>query len=91
MKVVVECYGAMREYLPDSGSRESSIEVGGDTVGDVVDALGAPRRLVFAVLVDGGRAGLDARVREGSRVTLMPPFAGGVQIEGADDAPDQDD
>jgi molybdopterin converting factor small subunit len=78
MKVVLECYGAMRDFLPDPSAREASLEVGGSTVGDVVDALGAPRRLVFAVLVDGGRASLDTKLHDGSRVTLMPPFAGGA-------------
>jgi hypothetical protein len=52
MKVVVECYGAMRDYLPDPKEREASLDLAGGTVGDVVDALGAPRRLVYAILKD---------------------------------------
>ena len=73
------CFGAMREHLPE-GTRDNraDLEVRDDaTVGDVVDALGAPRALAFAVLVDGTQASLDAQVSEGSEVTLMPPFAGG--------------
>jgi sulfur carrier protein ThiS len=77
MNVVVECYGAMREYLPDPAGHEARLEVSGTTVGDVVDAMGAPRNLVYAVLVDGVQASVEARVEDGSRVTLMPPFAGG--------------
>jgi molybdopterin converting factor small subunit len=82
MKVVIECYGVMREFLPDPSTREAGLDVAGSTVGDVVDALGASRRLVYAVLVDGGRASLDTRLEDGSRVTLMPPFAGGAHIKG---------
>jgi molybdopterin converting factor small subunit len=78
MKVVVECYGAMREYLPDPKEREARLDLAGGTVGDVVDALGAPRKLVYAILIDGGRASLESPVRDGARVTLMPPFAGGA-------------
>jgi DNA/RNA-binding domain of Phe-tRNA-synthetase-like protein/molybdopterin converting factor small subunit len=80
MDVTVVCFGAMREHLPE-GSRDNraSVEVrDGATVGDVVDALGAPRALAFAVLLDGTQATLDAHVSEGSEVTLMPPFAGGA-------------
>ena len=78
MKVTIECFGVMRDYLPDGAEgRVAEIELAGSTVGDLVDALGAPRRLVHAILVDGGRAGLDETLEDGTRVTLMPPFAGG--------------
>jgi molybdopterin converting factor small subunit len=82
VKVVVECYGAMRDYLPDPAGREAVFDISGSTVGDVVDALRAPRKLVFAVLVDGVQASLDSGVNDGSRVTLMPPFAGGADLKG---------
>jgi molybdopterin converting factor small subunit len=81
MKVSVICFGAMRAFLPGGEHRSSAeLEVPSDaTVQDVVDSLGAPRRLVFAVLVDGRRAGIEAPLRDGSQVTLMPPFAGGCR------------
>ena len=78
MKVTVVCFGAMREFLPpEAQDNRAQLEVSGDTVGAVVDALGAPSSLVFAALVDGVRSDLGARVREGDEVTLMPPFTGG--------------
>lgn len=79
MKVSVICFGSMREHLPATGTgNEAEIEVeDAATVGDVVDRLGAPRRLVFSVLVDGVQASLDNRVPEGAEITLMPPFSGG--------------
>ncbi|MGH2819030.1 MAG: MoaD/ThiS family protein [Actinomycetota bacterium] len=79
MRVSVVCFGAMREFLPEgaAGNRaEVEVEAGAGA-GDLVDVLGAPRRLVFALLVDGEQASLDARLHEGAEVTLMPPFAGG--------------
>jgi molybdopterin converting factor small subunit len=77
--VTVVCFGAMRDHLPEGAQgNRAELEVSrGATVGDVVDVLGAPRALAFAVLLDGTQASLDAPVSEGSEVTLMPPFAGG--------------
>jgi molybdopterin converting factor small subunit len=79
MKVNLVCFGAMREFLPPgSEGNRAVIELdGGATVGDAVDALGAPRRLVFALLVDGTQAGLERALSDGAEVTIMPPFTGG--------------
>lgn len=81
MKVTAVCFGAMRGYLPE-GSRTNRAEVAlpeRATVGDLIDELGAPRRLVYALLVDGDQAGLDRVLDEGAEVTLMPPFTGGLE------------
>jgi hypothetical protein len=69
----------MRDYLPPGAtSNRVEVEVAeGATVGDAVDALGAPRNLVFAILVDGVQASIDDPVRRDAEITLMPPFAGG--------------
>lgn len=84
MKVTVICFGAMKEYLPAGSGNEAPLEIDeSGTVGDLVDALGAPRRLVHALLVDGRQSTLDRRLQEGAVVTLMPPFAGGRQRKGA--------
>ena len=79
MKVTVLCFGAMRDYLPEGASgNRAEVEVpDGSRIGDLVDVLGAPRRLVFSLLLDGDRADLERPLREGSEVTLMPPFTGG--------------
>jgi molybdopterin converting factor small subunit len=70
----------MRQYLPASAEgNRGRVEVPGEaSVGDVVDALGAPRALVFSLLVDGVQANLDHVLHDGAEVTLMPPFAGGT-------------
>lgn len=80
MVVSVICFGAMREYLPktaESNRVQMNVQ-GGASVGDVVDALGAPRALVFSLLVDGVQADLEHLLHDGAEVTLMPPFAGGA-------------
>ena len=80
MKIEVVCYGMMRDYLPagSSGNRAALDISPGSTVAHVVDALGAPRAAVFAVLIDGEQAKLDDELSEGAEVTLMPPFTGGA-------------
>ena len=77
MKVTVAAFGAMRQYVADGSGRADLDLPSGSSVGDAVDALGAPRRLVFVVLVDGSQATLEHGLHEGAEVTLMPPFAGG--------------
>ena len=80
MKVSVTCFGVMREYLPDDADgNRATVELADDaTAGDLVDALGAPRRLVHALLVDEVQGALDLRLHEGAEVTLMPSFSGGI-------------
>jgi molybdopterin converting factor small subunit len=77
VKVTIAAFGAMRQYLPDGGGRAQLEVPDGSSVSEVVDALGAPRRLVFAVLIDGLQSDIGHEVHEGAEVTLMPPFAGG--------------
>jgi molybdopterin converting factor small subunit len=84
MRVSVICFGSMREHLPATATgNQAEVEVeDAATVGDVVDRLGAPRRLAFSVLVDGVQASLDSPVPEGAEITLMPPFSGGSERSG---------
>lgn len=80
MNVTVSCYGAMREYLPGgTNGNTTTLELPeGATVGDAVDALGAPRRLVHALLVDDVQSDLSRTLSDGAAITLMPPFSGGA-------------
>lgn len=83
------CFGAMRSYLPASSEgNRACLEVPAESsVGDVVDALGAPRTLVFSLLVDGVQADLERVLHDGAEVTLMPPFAGGAVLARAEREP----
>ena len=79
MEIVIQCFGAMREYLPaGAGGNSATIELPeGATVGDAADALGAPRRLVHAALVNEDPADLSRGLADGDRLTLMPHYSGG--------------
>jgi molybdopterin converting factor small subunit len=79
MKVEILCFGAMREYLPGGSETNAAlIELDeGATVAGVVDALGAPRRLVHAILVNDDPADMSRPLKDGDRLTLMPHYSGG--------------
>lgn len=72
----------MRAHLPQGsvGNRAEIDVADRASVSDVIESLGAPPALVFAVLVDGRQAPIDQRLQEGAEVTLMPPFAGGEGV-----------
>ncbi len=85
MKVEVVCFGVLRDFLPEGTSgRRAALDVDdGAVVGDLVDRLGAPRRLVYALLVNGERADLDRSLASGDEITIMPPFSGGRGVASA--------
>jgi len=82
MIVSVVCFGAMRSYLPEPslGNRAEVELPDGSSVEDLIDAMGAPRELVFSVLVDGTQAPVGHTLTDRAEVTLMPPFAGGAEV-----------
>jgi molybdopterin converting factor small subunit len=79
--VTVVCFGALRDYLPrGAAGNKGMIEMGaGARVRDLIDALGAPRGLVHALLLDGASATDEDVLTDGAEVTLMPPFTGGAR------------
>ncbi|HET7481988.1 MAG TPA: MoaD/ThiS family protein [Actinomycetota bacterium] len=81
MQVTVQCFGAMREFLPaDAEGREAELELDeAASAGDLIDRLGVPRRLVYALLVNDEPGNLDRKLHEGDKVTLMPQFTGGTR------------
>lgn len=79
MEVTVVCFGLMKDYLGDATAGRRSLRLESPaSVGDVADAIGAPRALVHAVLVDGVQASLTSPLHDGAEVTLMPTFTGGT-------------
>src|SRR5919106_1407166 len=61
MKVSAMCFGQMREFLPpDAEGNRATLELD-DTarVLDLVHLLGAPERLIYALLVNGERGRLE--------------------------------
>ncbi|MDP9068383.1 MAG: molybdopterin-binding protein [Actinomycetota bacterium] len=80
MRITVTCFGSLREVLP-RGERTVALEVpAGSGIDAITGALGIPPGSVYLTLVDGEER---ANVRDGSEVTLMPPFSGGIDAHEA--------
>ncbi len=79
MKVRITCFGILRDHLPSEGDGGSisPLLAPGATVRDAAAAAGLPLQHLFAVLVNGERAGLSTGLHDGDEVTFMPPFSGG--------------
>lgn len=74
MKITVTCFGSLRDALP-RGERTVALEVPpGSGVDAITTALGIRPGTVHLTLVDGEEG---EHLRDGSEVTLMPPFSGG--------------
>ena len=74
MKIVVQLFGPLAEQ---AGRSKIEVLTSGNTVGDVVAALGLQidRSVRYAVNTD--YAETTAVVREGDTVSLIPPVGGG--------------
>jgi molybdopterin converting factor small subunit len=74
MKILVQLFGPLAEQ---AGRSKIEVTTSGNTVGDVVAALGfkIDRSVRFAVNTD--YAPPDAVVRDGDTVSLIPPVGGG--------------
>jgi molybdopterin converting factor small subunit len=79
VNIEILCFGAMKEFLPrDADGSSATFELSeGATVADGIDALGAPKRLVHAILVNEDPADLARALKDGDRLTLMPHYSGG--------------
>ncbi len=80
MKVTARVYATLKRYLPE-GQADSDMEIelpAGVTVGDLVERyLKIPPEQVKVVFVNGKHAEMDLVLKDGDRVGIFPPVAGG--------------
>lgn len=82
MKVEVRLYGSLRRYRPSTVDDPSHLSFAvalpaGSSVDDLGRQLGLPEGLVSAAAVNGEAVEDSVVLREGDRVGLFPPSAGG--------------
>lgn len=76
MRVLVRLAGHLNSY---ASAREVTVEMeAGSRVRDLVAALGIPAGEVGSSYLEGRGALLDACLRDGCKVELFPPIAGGA-------------
>jgi molybdopterin synthase sulfur carrier subunit len=80
MKIELRLYASLARFMPDQkgGSAANTIEVGqGTTISDLLEALKVPANGVKLIFLNGIHAKGDEVLKEGDRVGVFPPVAGG--------------
>lgn len=77
MKLTVELQGFLKDYSP-AGDRVFEYDLpDGSSVNTLVDRLGVPDELASVVIVSDENVEPSHTLRDGDRVTLIPPLSGG--------------
>jgi sulfur-carrier protein len=78
MKIEFRLYAFLSRYMPEPWKDASTVEVReGMTVKELLESIKVPLDAVKVVFVNGVHARGDETLREGDRVGVFPPVAGG--------------
>jgi sulfur-carrier protein len=77
MRVKVELQAYLEQYSPNGNDLFDYELPEGASVGDLVSKLGIPPDLASVIIVSDTNADPSHELKEGDRVTLIPPLAGG--------------
>ncbi len=75
-QITLNLYATFRQYIGGRPSRELDIE-SGQTIGQVLEALGVPIQDARIVFCDNRQAKLDHPLKGGETVGVFPPIGGG--------------
>ena len=83
MNITLKLFATLTDYMPD-GANGNVLDMPvaeGKTVGELIEELRLPEKLVHLVLVNGNYIAPDARassaLSEGDTLAIWPPIAGG--------------
>jgi molybdopterin synthase sulfur carrier subunit len=77
MKIHVDLQSYLDQYAPGDDPRFSLDLPDGATVGDVLRKLGVPGEQAAVLTLDDEAVDFSRQLKEGDRVTVIPPVAGG--------------
>lgn len=79
MRIELKLYASLGRYMPEQGSGFTrTMEVAdGSTIRALLERLQVPMDAVKLIFLNGVHAGGDEVLREGDRVGVFPPVAGG--------------
>ena len=80
MKIELNLYASLRGYLPPASQGEAKDPTEtreGCTIRELLAQLGVPADAVKIIFLNGVRARGDEKLKEGDRVGVFPPVAGG--------------
>lgn len=80
MKIEIKLYASLARYGPEDSAAKppQAMEVPeGTTIKKLLESLKVPAEAVKVVFLNGIHAGADEVLKEGDRVGVFPPVAGG--------------
>ena len=77
MRVKVEFQAYLEQYSPNGQTAFDYDLPQGADVNQLIRSLGVPEELASVIIVNDTSAGPEHPLREGDRVTVIPPLAGG--------------
>ncbi len=79
MKIELNLYASLAKFIPGNTRDKSCVmEISEDTaVKELLDGLKIPGDSIKIIFLNGVHAGSDAILRDGDRLGVFPPVAGG--------------
>jgi molybdopterin synthase sulfur carrier subunit len=77
MKIRVELQAYLEDYSPDGQDKFSYEMPDGATVADLIRKLGVPEELASVITIGDEAIDASQALKDGDRVTVIPPVAGG--------------
>jgi molybdopterin converting factor small subunit len=79
MKIEMSLYASLSRYAPEgSRGKRFVLEITeGTKIGDLLTQLKVPKDAVKMIFLNGVHAGGDAPLKDGDRLGIFPPVAGG--------------
>jgi molybdopterin synthase sulfur carrier subunit len=78
MKIELRLYASLSRYMPEQWRGSPTVEVSeGVTIKGLLAAMKVPLEIVKVTFLNGVHAKGDEVLREGDRVGVFPPVAGG--------------
>ena len=79
MKINLNLYASLAEYLPDRArGNPNSLELSeGTTIKRLIEQLHIPLDIPRIIFLNGAHASLETFLNDGDRLGLFPPLAGG--------------
>jgi sulfur-carrier protein len=80
VKLELKLCASLAKYAPDIPGRQGTVVIDipdGKTIGEMLEGLKVPLASVKLVFLNGVHADMNQPLREGDRVGVFPPVAGG--------------
>jgi molybdopterin synthase sulfur carrier subunit len=78
MRIELRLYASLSRFMPEQWRGSPTVEVNeGVTVKGLLEAMKVPLEIVKVIFINGVHAKGDEALRDGDRVGVFPPVAGG--------------